>query len=198
MPTQNLLPHDGTVHYPGKILSKARADAFYEALRTEIAWKPDEIQLFGKRIQTKREVAWYADEPFSYTYSRTTKHALAWTKTLLELKTIVEKASGEHFNSCLLNLYHDGTQGMAWHADSEAMLKPQGTIASLSLGAERRFLFRHKTTNEIVETFLEHGSLLLMKGQTQSFWQHRLPPSAKITSARINLTFRNINPPTKS
>ncbi len=143
-------------------------------------------------------MAWHADEPFSYTYSRTTKHALAWTKSLLELKQIVERASGESFNSCLLNLYHDGTQGMAWHSDSEAMLKPRGTIASLSLGVGRRFLFRHKTTREIVETFLEHGSLLLMKDHTQTFWQHRLPPSSKIASGRINLTFRNINRETKS
>jgi alkylated DNA repair dioxygenase AlkB len=120
------------------------------------------------------------------------KKALPWTKELLELKKLVEKETGESFNSCLLNLYHDGTEGMAWHSDAEKDLKKNGAIASLSFGAERKFSFKHKLTKELVSLVLEHGSLLVMKDTTQSHWLHRLPPSAKHNKSRINLTFRTI------
>ena len=117
---------------------------------------------------------------------------MPWTKELLELKKLVEKETGESFNSCLLNLYHDGTEGMAWHSDAEKDLKKNGAIASLSFGAERKFSFKHKLTKELVSLVLEHGSLLVMKDTTQSHWLHRLPPSAKHNKSRINLTFRTI------
>lgn len=189
---RNLLPYDGTVLYFGQIIQQQQSDAYFDALFRFIAWKNDEAVIYGKHIMTKRKVAWYADHPFSYTYSKTTKHALAWTPALLELKETVERITGEIFNSCLLNLYHDGNEGMAWHSDGETDLKKNGAIASLSFGAERKFAFKHKTTQEKVELFLEHGSLLVMKDVTQAYWRHRLPPSKRITTARINLTFRQI------
>jgi alkylated DNA repair dioxygenase AlkB len=191
-PALNLLPTDGSVHYFGKLLSKQEADDFYSELLNNIAWENDQAIIFGKRIITKRKVAWYGDKPFQYTYSSVTKEALQWTDALKALKAIAEKASGETYNSCLLNLYHTGEEGMAWHSDAEKDLKKNGAIASLSFGAERKFAFKHKKTAEVVNVLLEHGSLLVMKDETQTHWLHRLPPTKKISSPRINLTFRTI------
>jgi alkylated DNA repair dioxygenase AlkB len=117
---------------------------------------------------------------------------MPWTPDLLELKSLAEKLSGETFNSCLLNLYHNGSEGVGWHSDGEKDLKKNGAIGSLSFGAERRFLFRHKERKENVELFLEHGSLMIMKDETQTNWLHRLPPVRQITAPRVNLTFRTI------
>jgi alkylated DNA repair dioxygenase AlkB len=119
---------------------------------------------------------------------------LAWTKELSELKQLVEKYAGTKFNSCLLNLYHNGNEGMGWHSDDEESLGKDNNniIASLSFGAERKFSFKHKQTKQIVSVILEHGSLLVMRGATQSNWLHSLPKSKTITQPRINLTFRTI------
>ena len=146
----------------------------------------------GKEIITKRKVAWCADKPFNYTYSRITKTALPWTRELLELKNLVESTCQEQFNSCLLNLYHNGEEGMAWHSDAETTLKKNGAIGSVSLGAARKFGFKHKRTKEVVYKILEPGSLLVMKGSTQTNWLHRLPPIKSIHLPRINLTFRTV------
>lgn len=189
---QNLLPYEGTVNYYGKLLSKKQADLYLNNLLQHIVWRNDEAVIFGKKIITKRKVSWYGEKPYAYTYSNITKHALPWTQELLELKTLVEKATGESFNSCLLNLYHNGDEGMAWHSDGETDLKKDGAIGSLSFGAERRFVFKHKKNKEKIELILEHGSLLVMKGTTQTHWLHRLPPSKKITTPRVNLTFRTM------
>ena len=191
-PEKNYLPEDGFVNFYGKIFDQQEADYYYQVLLDSIAWQNDEAIIFGKKIITKRKVAWYGDEQFSYTYSNSTKTALPWTTELLELKKSIEKASGETFNSCLLNLYHSGEEGMAWHSDAEKDLKKEGAIASVSFGAERKFCFKHKETSEKVELLLPHGSLLIMKGKTQANWLHRLPPSKKILTPRINLTFRTI------
>jgi alkylated DNA repair dioxygenase AlkB len=188
----NLLPEGGVVNYHGKVLNQKEADRFYNCLLSTIAWKNDIAIIFGKRIETKRKVAWYADQPFEYTYSNNTKQALFWTPELLELKTIVEKETGETFNSCLLNLYHTGSEGMAWHSDGEKDLKKNGAIASMSFGAERKFAFKHKTSKEVISLQLKHGSLLIMKGECQTNWLHRLPPTKKVLTPRINLTFRTI------
>ena len=189
----NLLPYDGIVHYYGQPRARSEADPYFKKLLTAITWQHDIAVIFGKKIITKREVAWYGDAPFEYTYSNATKKALPWTEELLQLKKIAEECTGESFNSCLLNRYHTGAEGMAWHCDEERELKKNGAIASLSFGAERRFLFKHKVTGEKVDCFLEHGSLLLMKGTTQTHWLHRLPPTKKINTERINLTFRTIS-----
>lgn len=189
---RNLLPYDGTVNYLGRIFTEEQADSFFQKLLSGIEWRNDEALIFGKKVITKRKVAWYGDKAFEYTYSNIKKNALPWTNELSALKAIVEQICGTSFNSCLLNLYHDGNEGMAWHSDAEKDLQKDGAIASLSFGAERKFSFRHISSKEKVELLLEHGSLLLMKDRTQSYWQHRLPPSKKVTTARINLTFRTI------
>ena len=190
--TKNWLPQDGMVNYYGKLFNQKEADHYLEKLLDTIEWRDDELVIFGKKIITKRKVALYGEKPFEYTYSNTTKFALPWTKELLELKTAIEQETGDTFNSCLLNLYHNGDEGMAWHSDGETELKKDGAIASLSFGAERKFAFKHKQTNQKVELTLEHGSLLIMKDTTQTHWLHRLPPTKKIKTPRINLTFRTI------
>ena len=183
----------GTVNYYGKILSSEEANQYFGLLMQNIQWKNDDLVFFGKHVITKRKVAWYGDSEYTYTYSNTTKRALAWTKELSELKQIVERYAGTKFNSCLLNLYHNGNEGMGWHSDDEESLgKKNNTIASLSFGAERKFSFKHKQTKQIISVVLEHGSLLVMKGATQSNWLHSLPKSKNITQPRINLTFRTI------
>jgi alkylated DNA repair dioxygenase AlkB len=191
--SNNILNKDGTVNYYGKILSSEEANQYFSSLMQNIQWKKDEVIIFGKHITTRRKVAWYGDSEYLYTYSNTTKRALTWTKELSELKQIVEEYAGTKFNSCLLNLYHNGNEGMGWHSDDEKSLgKNNNTIASLSFGAERKFSFKHKQTKQTVSLALEHGSLLIMKDATQTNWLHSLPKSKNITQPRINLTFRTI------
>jgi alkylated DNA repair dioxygenase AlkB len=190
--SNNILNKDGTVEYYGKILSPEKANEYFGLLMQNIPWKKDEVIIFGKHITTKRKVAWYGDSSYLYTYSNAAKQALVWTKELSELKQIVEEHTKTKFNSCLLNLYHNGNEGMGWHSDDEKPLGKNNTIASLSLGAERKFSFKHKQTKQTVSVVLEHGSLLIMKGATQRNWLHSLPKSKNITQRRINLTFRTI------
>jgi len=189
---ENILPFDGEALYFGKIMKDAQASYFMEHLLHKIEWKNDEAFIFGKHYITKRKVAWYGDLSFSYTYSKATKLALPWTETLLEIKQVAEAATKCTYNSCLLNLYHTGDEGMAYHSDDEAMLLKYGSIASLSFGAERKFLFKHKKTGNTVGVFLENGSLIEMKGATQVNWLHRLPTTKKVSTPRVNLTFRSI------
>lgn len=188
----NLLSHDGIVNYYGHIMSHDKAQEYFVKLMNEIIWKHDEAIIYGKHYITKRKAAWYGDSAFEYTYSNTTKKALPWTTELLELKILAEKLTGTPFNSCLLNLYHDGNEGMAWHSDDEKALGTDTVIASMSFGAERKFSFKHKQTKETISVILEDGSLLVMKGATQTNWLHSLPKSVKVKSPRVNLTFRTI------
>ena len=192
--TVNLLPYDGVATYHGRILADEEAWSHYNTLLYTIPWQHDELVIFGKHIITARQVAWHGDPGLAYTYSGSTKQPLPWTKELLELKALAEQHTGLAFNSCLLNLYHDGSEGMGWHSDDEKTIAPKSGIASLSFGAERKFAFRHKQTKETVPILLEHGSLLLMAGTTQAHWHHRLPPTKKINTPRINLTFRTMLP----
>ncbi|RZJ31748.1 MAG: alpha-ketoglutarate-dependent dioxygenase AlkB [Flavobacterium sp.] len=186
----NLLPYDGVVNYHGVITGSAEADSYFKKLIDNIDWQNDEVTVFGKRHVMKRQTAWYGDEPFAYTYSNATKTALPWTPELSALKSIVEKCSGESYNSCLLNLYNDGSEGMGWHSDDEKTIAKNSAIASMSFGATRRFAFKHKKSKENVSILLEHGSLLVMKGETQTHWLHSIPKSVKVKDLRINLTFR--------
>jgi len=188
----NLLPFDGDVIYFCAVLNPHERRYYFEQMMSGIEWKNDEAVLFGKKIITKRKAAWYGDKEYAYTYSNSTKHALPWTSDLLTLKAIVEKYSAASYNSVLLNLYHNGEEGIAWHSDDEKTLQNNGAIASLTLGAERKFSFKHKRTGETISIVLENGSLLVMKGTTQKNWLHCLPPTKKIHQPRVNLTFRTI------
>ena len=191
-PNENQLPYQGEVYYYGAVLKVADANDYFQSFMNTIAWRNDEAVIFGKKIITARKVAWYGDKAFPYRYSGRTKLALPWTNDLLRLRQSIEEISGESFNSCLLNLYHSGSEGMAWHSYGEKELVKNGAIASVSLGADRLFSFKHKKEKEVKSFLLEHGSLLIMKGETQTHWLHRLPPTKKVHLPRINLTFRKI------
>lgn len=180
------------MRYFGKILSEKESSFFFTKLLDEIEWKQDEVMMFGKRIVTRRMTGWYADEEFIYTYSKISRKAKVWTPQLHNLKSKVEEVTKMKFNSCLLNRYPTGEEGMSWHSDAEAELGKNPVIASVSLGAQRRFVLKNKTSAEKVALELEDGSLLLMQGTTQKNWLHSLPKSKKVQEPRINLTFRNI------
>jgi alkylated DNA repair dioxygenase AlkB len=191
---RNLLPYDGGVYYYPNLLSPKEANTYFESFGSSIEWKNDEIRMFGKRIVTSRKVAWYADKPFTYVYSGVQKNAQPWTPELSALKQHIENSTGTAFNSCLLNLYHNGNESMGWHSDDEKMLDPNAPIASVSLGTNRMFHFKHKVSGEKVSMLLESGSLLLMNPPTQVYWVHALGKSVKVKDARINLTFRSVLP----
>jgi alkylated DNA repair dioxygenase AlkB len=191
-PAINLLPFEGAADYYGKVLAPAESRHYLNAMLQRIEWRNDEAVIFGRHIVTKRKVAWYGDRSYSYAYSGKTRDALSWTADLLELKRTIERLTGRTFNSCLLNLYHNGDEGMAWHSDDERTLEPDGAIASLSLGAERKFSFRHRKTRQTLSILLEPGSLLVMHGPTQTHWMHALPKTKRVSLPRVNLTFRTM------
>ena len=190
--SSNLLPCNGHVNYFGKILSDEEILHYFNELNNTIAWKNDEVIIFGKLIKTNRKVAWYASSNFEYTYSNISKKALPFTPALLNLKQIIEQKTGEIYNACLLNLYQNGSEGMGWHSDDEKELEPLASIASLSLGADRKFSLKHKINKQTISVILENGSLLEMKNETQLFWKHALPKTTKVLGPRINLTFRKM------
>lgn len=188
----NLLPSGGIAYYYGQVIHADQAELYFNRLFESIAWKQDEVVMFGKRIVTNRKTAWYGDQGYIYTYSNTPKKALPWSRELLEIKELIQRMTGESFNSCLVNLYPYGAVGMAWHSDDEKPLGDNPFIASLSLGAERKFSLKNKSTQQRISLVLENGSLLVMKGATQENWLHSLPKTKKVSTPRINLTFRNI------
>lgn len=188
----NLLPKDGTVHYYGKIFTDEQSEIYYVKLLKEINWQHDVVKIFGKEIITKRKVAFLGDEGISYKYSGKNKIAENWLKFILEIKSTVEQISGEKFNACLLNYYHNGSEAMSWHSDNEKEILKHSAIASVSFGAERKFGFKHNFSKEEISLMLENGSLLIMKDETQIYWKHKLCTNAKIIEPRINLTFRTI------
>jgi len=190
--SENILPFDGEVYYIKDFLPKDQLQGYFDKLYNEIYWKNDEVRLFGKKISTSRKTAWYGDNGSTYTYSKVSRTALPWTNTLSDLRNNIEDTIGETFNACLLNLYHNGLEGVGWHSDDEKELGREPVIASLSLGAERKFVFKHKRNSEKVEILLASGSLLIMKGTCQQHWVHSLPKSKKVLHPRINLTFRTI------
>jgi alkylated DNA repair dioxygenase AlkB len=192
LPDRNLLHKDGRVLYFPATFNAVDCSALLPALMGSLDWRVDQLFMFGKLITTKRKVAWVGDEGCSYTYSGVKKEPQPWTPELLRIKSKVEEISQWKFNSCLLNLYHDGSEGMGWHSDDEPELVQAAPIASLSLGAARKFSFKHKTDKTNASLILENGSLLLMQAPTQIFWNHSLVKTTRPTGPRINLTFRAI------
>jgi len=188
----NLLPCDGQVNYHPFAFSKEEIVAHFQDLSNEIVWQQDVVKLFGKTYITDRKVAWYAEKPFIYRYSGQSKKALAFTQTLMDIKLRVEKLTGSEYNACLLNFYHNGSEGMGWHSDNEKSISPNSSIASVSLGALRKFKFKHKTHGHKIDLVLDSGSVLDMRGETQEFWLHALPKNTKLKGERINLTFRKM------
>lgn len=194
----NLLPYDGAVNDMGQIIEPESANALYQALLTGLSWQSDIVKLFGKTHITNRKIVWMGQA--DYRYSGHTRQGVAWTADVLAIKTLIEnqlQAIGvtADFNACLLNFYPTGADGMGYHADDEKELGNEPIIASLSLGATRKFVFKHRTTQAKVELPLHNGQLIVMGGQTQQYWRHSLPKTKKVTGGRINLTFRHILTP---
>ena len=193
----NLLPYDGVVKDYGLILDADECQQYFDYFHQFLAWQPDEVMLYGQYFKTDRKVAWYGDADYQYNYSGMSKQAHSWHPLLLKLKQQIEYMTGHSFNSCLANLYEHGKQGTGWHSDNEASLRSaeyETVIASLSLGATRKFRFKHKITAETVDLLLYSGQLIVMKGQTQEYWKHTIAKSSKIIEPRINLTFRYFFP----
>lgn len=188
----NLLPKDGCVRYLPAVFNDGDCASWSKLLMHSLDWQVDQLMMFGKLITTKRKVAWVGDSGCAYTYSGVKKEPQPWTPELLCIKNTLEDLAQWKFNSCLLNLYHDGSEGMGWHSDDEPELHPAAPIASLSLGGERKFAFKHKTDKTTASLLLENGSVLLMYAPTQNFWNHSLLKTARPVAPRINLTFRAI------
>jgi len=188
----NIINQDGEALYYPKAIPAEQLSHYYDELFNKISWEQDRVMMFGKEIVTKRKVAFYRDPLISYTYSGKLKIGLTWSQELLVIKEIVESLTKSKYNACLLNLYHNGDESMGWHSDDEKEIIAESSIASLSLGAERKFSFKHRATKETISVLLENGSLLEMKGPIQKNWWHALPKSKKIIAPRINLTFRQM------
>ena len=180
----------GTLYYDAAFFAPDVAEALFDQLRQDTPWK----QEVSRGRPFPRLTAWYADPGLSYSYSGVTHHNMAWTPALLEVKRRVEEASGAAFNSLLLNRYRDGRDSIGMHADDEPELGSNPVVASVSLGAVRDFVLRHKATGEEITFRLAHGSLLVMGGTCQRHWLHGVPKTAMAIGERINLTFRRIVP----
>lgn len=190
---------DAQVRYAASWLDPTEADALLERLLHEIPWERHRLQMFGREVDSPRLSCWIGDPGTTYTYSRSRFEPQPWTASLSELRERVQMFCGARFNSVLANLYRDGRDSMGWHSDDEPELGLRPVIASLSLGAERRFRLRRKSPRGVRTTPmglpLAHGSLLCMAGETQRYYQHDVPKTAALSGARINLTFRYIHTP---
>jgi len=184
---------DASVFYFPKFFNPVEADALYDGLMENTPWQQDTITIFGKPYKQPRLTALYATNNKPYSYSNITMQPHAFTDELKAIKSKIDIAVNTKFTPCLLNLYRDGSDSNGWHADNEKELGINPVIASLSLGAERLFHFKHKNNKDLKRKLtLQHGSMLLMKGTTQHYWLHQIPKTKKIIGKRINLTFRII------
>jgi alkylated DNA repair dioxygenase AlkB len=185
--------HEGEAQLWPAAFAADEASRLFDALRVGIHWCQEEILIFGQRRRVPRLVAWHGDPGASYVYSGTDHHPEPWTPELEYIRNRVRELSGAEFNAVLLNLYRDGRDGMGWHADDEPELGRNPVIASVSLGATRRFCLRHRRRRDLkLDLPLPHGSLLLMAGATQHHWLHALPKTQRPVGERINLTFRRV------
>ena len=189
---------DGNVILITDFLTLEERVAYFECLKTEIQWKHEPIMMFGKLVMQPRLTAWYGDPASRYRYSGITQEPLPWTESLLKLRSKIENQVDAKFNAVLLNQYRDENDSMGWHRDNEKELGVDPIIASISLGETRRFLLRRhrddapRKPSERQEMDLNSGSLLIMKGKSQTHWEHSLPKTSKARSVRINLTYRLI------
>lgn len=190
----NLLPIPGEALFLPAFYTEEESDEYFEELLKGVSWKQEPITIFGKTVLQPRFTAFYGDTGVSYSYSGITMNASPWTAVLEKIKTKIEQKYDAKFNACLLNYYRDGTDSMGWHRDNEKNLGKYPLIASVSFGAHRIFQFRRYVEKiPIISVDLSHGSVLIMKGETQHYWEHRLPKTVKVSEPRINLTFRLIH-----
>ena len=187
-----LLPGDGSAVLFPDFLCESDADNYFSGLHNNTPWEQNFIRLFGKEVSEPRLSTWHAEADLPYTYSGVPRTPHPWKEPLSSLRTACEAHTGQSFNGALLNLYRTGLDAMGWHSDDEAVNGPNPVIASISLGAERRFDFRHKESREMISVVLPHGSLLVMSGACQTFWLHRIAKTTRQTEPRINVTFRTL------
>ncbi len=187
-----LLPSDGSAVLFPDFLCESDADKYFSGLHNNTPWEQNFIRLFGKEVSEPRLSTWHAEADLPYTYSGVPRTPHPWKEPLSSLRTACEAHTGQSFNGALLNLYRTGLDAMGWHSDDEAVNGPNPVIASISLGAERRFDFRHKQSREMISVVLPHGSLLVMSGACQTFWLHRIAKTTRQTEPRINVTFRRL------
>lgn len=187
-PDRNLLPADGLATLRATFLDRGTADRLFDRLREELDWAQEKGFLFGRRVALPRRTAWYG--PAAYSYSGVTHPAQALPPVLEGLAAALPADQEVRPDSVLANLYRNGGDSMGWHSDDEALFGDQPAIWSVSLGATRRFSFRHRSMGVRVDVDLPHGSLLLMSGECQRYWHHALPKTARQVGPRINLTYR--------
>jgi alkylated DNA repair dioxygenase AlkB len=186
------LPNAEIEYYPN-FLSEVKANRYFEIISEETNWQQDNIKVFGKTYKQPRLTALYGESNQPYSYSNITMYPRPFTKTIMTIKRDIEAISGEKFNTVLINLYRDGNDSNGWHGDNEKELGINPVIASLSLGEVRPFHFKHrKLKEERYKINLQHGSLLLMKGEMQHHWLHQIAKTKKKIDSRINLTFRRL------
>jgi len=193
-PEFNLLP-DGTegLYFIPDFLSEPDANALFALLKAQAEWDQKAIRIFGKDVPEPRLTAWYGERSAVYTYSGISMNPLPWLPCLQTLRNQVEELCVTRFNSALLNFYRNGQDSMGWHRDNEKELGHHPVIASVSLGAMRSFQIReYRDKNKKLELQLNHGSLLLMRGNMQENWQHAVPKRKNCVEERINITFRKI------
>ena len=187
-----LLPGDGSAVLFPDFLCESDADNYFSGLHNNTPWEQNFIRLFGKEVSEPRLSTWHAEADLPYTYSGVPRTPHPWKEPLSSLRTACEAHTGQSFNGALLNLYRTGLDAMGWHSDDEAVNGPNPVIASISLGAERRFDFRHKQSREMISAVMPLGSLLVMSGSCQTFWLHRIAKTTRQTEPRINVTFRTL------
>lgn len=183
---------NGAYIYIPNFYQPDKANSLFSSLREKIKWKQESMQMYGREVQFPRLTAWYGENDKPYSFSGITLQPFPWTSELMSIKKDIEPLSGVSFNSVLLNLYRDGKDSISWHTDAEKELGKNPVIASVNFGAERVFQLRHMQTQERIDIPLKHGSLLIMLGELQHFWQHQIPKTKKPVGERINLTFRVI------
>ncbi|MDR6566308.1 alpha-ketoglutarate-dependent dioxygenase AlkB [Chitinophaga ginsengisegetis] len=186
---------NGELAYYPQFFNLSESNHFMQVLQDTITWKQESMKIYGKEVLFPRLMAWYGDAASSYGFSGNIFSPEAWTAELQQIRDRITPVSGQAFNSVLLNLYRNGNDSMGWHADDEPELGRNPVIASVNFGATRRFQLRYKSDHQRkYELSLQHGSLLVMKGPLQEYWEHQVPKTTKISHGRINLTFRFIHP----
>ena len=183
---------NGEYIYIPNFLDAATATKYLEAFKTNVEWKQESMNMYGKKVLFPRLTSWYGDNDKPYSFSGITLSPHPWSKELLEIKALIEPKCEVAFNSVLLNFYRDGNDSISWHTDAEKELGKNPIIASVNFGAERKFQIKHNETLETHDIILKHGSLLIMKGEMQHYWKHQVPKQKSVLKERVNLTFRVI------
>jgi alkylated DNA repair dioxygenase AlkB len=191
-PGETIIINNGEYRYFPNFFKKPQSDSYLGAFKEKIQWRQESMNMYGKELKFPRLTSWYGDQDKPYTFSGITLKPNRWNDELLEIKEAIEPIAGVEFNSVLLNLYRDGNDSISWHTDAEKELGTNPVIASANFGVQRTFQLRHMQTKERINIELSHGSLLIMQGELQHYWQHQVPKRKNIQGPRVNLTFRVI------